>query len=317
MEENNLEFVVIDEISTLLDFSPSYLDSDSTYMRCFDPNISPEESDMKSLDDYHEFFDDRLIQAIEYLNERCVMDADVLVQLWLPVTRQGKRVLTAEDQPFIISSDSADLSAYREISKSCKFDSTEMIGLPATVYLKKFPTCVPDLRFVAEGNDPRAVYVQRLNLYGCVNLPVFDLDGETCMGVIEVVTTSKKVNFHDQVENVCKALEAVDLRSSEFLIHPKLKDFNEPYQVALAEIRDVLRSICDTLKLPLAQTWGPCESRSRHPDTSISIIESASYVFDPQVLGFFEACSALQLVPGEGLIILQLKKLGCLDSKVL
>lgn len=73
------------------------------------------------------------------------------------------------------------------------------------------------------------------------------------------------------------------------------QDFNEPYEAALAEIRDVLRSTCNTLNLPLAQTWGPCESRS------IAIIESASYVFDPQVLGFFEACSALQLVPGEGI----------------
>ncbi|KAL8234365.1 hypothetical protein R6Q59_020465 [Mikania micrantha] len=318
MEETNLEFVVIDEIlpdggwldspnlssSTLLDFSSSYLDSTATFVRCFDSNISPDETDMKSFDDYHEIFDDRLIQAIEYLNERCIMDTDLLVQLWLPVTTQGKQVLTTEDQPFIINSDSTDLSNYREISKSYKFvaeyDSTELIGLPATVYLKKFPSCIPDLQFSAEENDPRAIYAKSFNLYGCLNLPVFEPDGETCLGVIEVVTTSQKVNFHDQLENISEALEAVDLRISEFLIHPKLKDFNEPYQVAIAEIRDVLRSICNTLKLPLAQTWGPCKTSSRHLDT-ISIIESASYVFDTQILGFFEACTALQLVPGEGI----------------
>ncbi|KAM0050266.1 putative transcription factor Nin-like family [Helianthus debilis subsp. tardiflorus] len=306
IEENNLEFVVVDDLSSpdggwlespdlssspLLDFSSSYLD---TAIGCFDPNISP--------DDCH---DDRLIQAIEYLNKRCLMDKDLLLQLWLPVTRQGKRVLTAEDQPFILTSDCTDLSNYREISKTCRFaaeyDSTEMIGLPAVVYLNKFPTCATDLRLVAQGSDPRAIYAQKLNLYGCLNLPVFDLDGETCLGVIEAVTTSQKVNFHDQLQNICKALEAVDLRTSEFLIHPKLKDFSEPYEVALAEIRDVLRCICNTLKLPLAQTWGGCKSGSGHPDTTISIIESACYVFDPRVLGFFEACSALQLVPGEAL----------------
>ncbi|XP_076920038.1 protein NLP2-like [Bidens hawaiensis] len=295
MEETNLEYVVIDDHSPdggwLEDFS-------SSYMTCFDPNISPEETDMKSLDDCHEYFDDRLIQAIEYLNERCMTETDLLVQLWLPVTQQGKRVLTSEDQPFIISSDSADLSSYREVSKSYKFaaeyDSTEMIGLPAVVYLKKFPTCTQDVQLVAE-SDPRAIYAQKFNLYGCLNIPVFDLDGQTCLGVIEVVTTSQKVNFRGELENISKALEAVDLRSSEFLIHPKLKDLNEPYEAALAEIRDVLRSICNTLNLPLAQTWGTCESRS------IAIIESASYVFDPQVLGFFEAFSALQLVPGEGI----------------
>lgn len=79
------------------------------------------------------------------------------------------------------------------------------------------------------------------------------------------------------------------------------QDINEPYQMVLAEIRDVLRSICNTLKLPLAQTWGPCKSRSRQPVDSVSIIESASYVFDPQILGFFEACSLQPLIQGEGI----------------
>ncbi|KAK9070843.1 hypothetical protein SSX86_009411 [Deinandra increscens subsp. villosa] len=327
IEQHDLEFVVTDESynsspdggwlesSNLFDLSSAYLDSTDTYMRCFDSNISPDGTHhMKSLDEF--FFDDhrqyRLIQAIEYLKERrATMDADVLVQLWLPVTRQGERFLTAEDQPFVINSDGLDLSNYREISRNYRFaaeyDSTEVIGLPAAVYLKKFPMCVPDLQSIAQGDDdddddPRAIYAKSLNLYGCLNLPVFEAaDGDTCLGVIEIVAASHKVNFHDQIENISEALEAADLRSSEFLIHPKPKDFNEPYQVTLAEIRDALRSICNTLKLPLAQTWGPCKSRSRHPDSSISIIESASYVFDPQVLGFFEACSALQLVAGEGI----------------
>ncbi|CAI9296467.1 unnamed protein product [Lactuca saligna] len=44
------------------------------------------------------------------------------------------------------------------------------------------------------------------------------------------------------------------------------------------------------------QTWGPCEGRSG----PIYVIESASYVFDPEILGFFEATSTQQLVSGEG-----------------
>lgn len=215
-ENNHFEFVVIDETSpvadggwldspnmsssTFFDFSSSsYLDIKDTHMiRCFDPNIS--------VDD---LFDDRLIQAFEFLNERCgVMDKDkdLLVQLWLPVTTQGKLVLTVEDQPFVINSDSADLLNYREVSKSYKFGA-DMIGLPSTVYLKMFPSCIPDLQFIGEENDPRVIYAQKLNLYGCLNLPVFELDGESCVGVIEVVNTSQKVNFHDQIENICKALE--------------------------------------------------------------------------------------------------------------
>lgn len=316
IKENSLDFVVMNETSSddgwleslnlssseHLDFSFSFLHSSGICMPCFDPNLCPEETDMKLLDDYGEVFDDRLIQAIEYLNKRCITDTDLLVQLWLPVIRQGKRVLTTENKPFMVNSDSTSLTNYREVSKCYQFaveyDSTEIIGLPSRVFLKKFPTCTPDLQFVTEADDPRVSYAQKLNLVGCINLPLFELGGGPCLGVVEVVTTSQTVNFHHELENICKALEAVDLRTSEFLIHPKLKDFSEPYQVVLAEIRDVLRSACDTLKLPLAQTWGSCKDSSR---ASISIIESASYVFDPKILGFYEACCDQQLVQGEGI----------------
>ncbi|CAI9281150.1 unnamed protein product [Lactuca saligna] len=46
------------------------------------------------------------------------------------------------------------------------------------------------------------------------------------------------------------------------------------------------------------QTWGPCEGRSG----PIYVIESASYVFDPEILGFFEATSTQQLVSGESIV---------------
>ncbi|CAI9299680.1 unnamed protein product [Lactuca saligna] len=41
----------------------------------------------------------------------------------------------------------------------------------------------------------------------CLNLPVFEIDGETCLGVVEVVTTSQKVNLRDELEKICKALQ--------------------------------------------------------------------------------------------------------------
>lgn len=307
MKENSLDFCSPTlSSSNLLDFSPSYFSPTDVFMRCFDPIVSPDETYMNPLDVHQEFFNDRLIQAFDYLNERCIMDTDVLVQLWLPVISHGKLVLTTENKSFIINSDNTNLSNYREISKNYQFaaeyDSTELIGLPSGVFLKKFPTCTPDLGFVAEGNDPRGIYAQKLNLCGCLNLPVFELDGGTCLGVIEIVTVSKKVNFRDELDNICKALEAVDLRSSEFLIQSKQKEISERYDAVLAEIQDVLRTICNTLKLPLAQTWGPCEGRPHQPVSTISVIESASYVYDPEILGFFEATSNQKLVPGEGLI---------------
>ncbi|CAI9281705.1 unnamed protein product [Lactuca saligna] len=106
-----------------------------------------------------------------------------------------------------------------------------MIGFPSRVFMKKFPTCTPDLQIVAEGDDAHVIYAKKLNFCTCLNLTVFEIDGETCLGVVEVVTTSQKVNLRDELENICKALEVVDLRSSEFLVYPKQKDFSEPYDV--------------------------------------------------------------------------------------
>ncbi|CAH1423478.1 unnamed protein product [Lactuca virosa] len=76
----------------------------------------------------------------------------------------------------------------------------------------------------------------------------------------------------------------------------KSKEFHEPHDAVLAEIQDV------SLKLPLAQTWGPCEAQSRQHVNSISVIKSATYVFDPEILSFFEETSCEQLLLGEGIV---------------
>ena len=215
IKENSLDFVITNKTPSddvwleSLDLS-SYLHSSDTYMPIFDPNLCPDETETKPLDDYGEVFDDRLIQAIEYLNEKCLTDTDLLVQLWLPVIRHGKQVLITENSPFMVNSDSTSFLNYREVSKTYQFavcDSTEITSFPSHVFLKKFPTCTSDIRFVSEANDPRVNYAQKLNLFGCLNLPVFELDGGPCLGVVEIVTNSQKVNFRGELENICKAFE--------------------------------------------------------------------------------------------------------------
>ncbi|CAH1423477.1 unnamed protein product [Lactuca virosa] len=110
--------------STLLDFSPSYFSSTEKFMRCFDPIVSLEETDMNPhpLDDYQEFFDNRLIQAFENLYQGCTVFTDLLVQLWLPVITHGELVLTTVNKSFIInSSANTNLLNYREVSKNYQF----------------------------------------------------------------------------------------------------------------------------------------------------------------------------------------------------
>ncbi|KAL8060085.1 hypothetical protein ABFX02_02G001100 [Erythranthe guttata] len=87
------------------------------------------------------------------------------------------------------------------------------------------------------------------------------------------------------------------------------QDGNESYQDVLIEIRNVLKCVCNTHKLPLAQTWAPCTQQGkggcRHSDENythcVSTIDSACYVANQQVSGFHEACSEHHLLKGEGI----------------
>lgn len=85
---------------------------------------------------------------------------------------------------------------------------------------------------------------------------------------------------------------------------------DDSYKAALTEIQEVLKSVCDTHGLPLAQTWAPCirqgKSGCRHSSENyarcVSTIDSACYVCNPKVLGFHEACSEHHLLRGEGIV---------------
>ncbi|KAK4491486.1 hypothetical protein RD792_002236 [Penstemon davidsonii] len=71
----------------------------------------------------------------------------------------------------------------------------------------------------------------------------------------------------------------------------------------------MLKCVCDTHNLPLAQTWAPCIQQGkggcRHSDENyahcVSTVDSACYVADTQVSGFHEACSEHHLLKGEGI----------------
>ncbi|RVW50984.1 Protein NLP4 [Vitis vinifera] len=116
--------------------------------------------------------------------------------------------------------------------------------------------------FLSTEEYPRVDYAQHFDVRGTLALPVFEQGSQTCLGVIEVVMTTEKSNYRPELESVCKALEAVDLRSSEVLNTQNA--CNKFYQAALPEILEVLTSACGTHELPLAQTWGFLEACSEH-----------------------------------------------------
>ncbi|WOL16829.1 protein NLP1-like isoform X1 [Canna indica] len=253
----------------------------------------------------------RLNCALRYIKE-AHKDDHVLVQIWVPVMRGNRQVLTTCGQPFSLDFSCQSLVNYRSVSTRYQFladeNSHEAVGLPGRVFLGKLPEWTPDVRYFSSSEYPRVSDAQRYDVRGTIALPIFEKDKRTCLGVIEVVMTTQKVNYSSDIENICNALHAVDLKISNALSVPRLKMSGDSYQAALPEIQMVLRASCESHNLPLAQTWISCiqqgKKGSRHSDENfkdcISTVDEACFVQDPSMMGFQQACSEHHMFRGEG-----------------
>ncbi|XP_068646604.1 protein NLP5-like isoform X2 [Aristolochia californica] len=254
---------------------------------------------------------ERLIQALSYIKDT-TNGGDILVQVWVPIKHGGRSVLTTYGQPFWHVPNSQQLANYRTISTSYQFDveenANEATGMPGRVYLGRLPEWTPDVRYFSREEYPRVTHAQQNGVQGTLALPVFEHGSQSCLGVLEVVLTTQKVNYQPELKSICSALKAVDLRSSEVSSIPHMKEGNNSYHFAILEIREVLRAVCETQRLPLAQTWVPCiqqgKSGSRHSEENflncVSTVDAACHVTDPRVKGFHEACSEHHLFRGQG-----------------
>lgn len=155
---------------------------------------------------------DRLMQAIVYLKDY-IKDGKALVQIWVPVNRGGKQLLTTNDQPYSLDPNSKSLESYRNVSTTYHFaadeGSKEFVGLPGRVFMGKSPEWTPDVLFFRSEEYPRVNYAQQYDVHGSLALPVFERGSGSCLGVVEIVTTSRKINYRLDLENVCKALEVL------------------------------------------------------------------------------------------------------------
>ncbi|KAF3552200.1 hypothetical protein DY000_02005466 [Brassica cretica] len=255
---------------------------------------------------------ERLLRAISGLDE-AVPDKDFLVQIWVPFQQEGKNFLTTLAQPHLFNQKYSSLAKYRHVSETYNFPADEgstEVGLPGRVFLQKMPEWTPDVRFFRSEEYPRIKEAQKCDVRGSLAVPVFERGSGTCLGVVEIITTTQKMNYRPELENICKALEAVDLRSSSNLKTPSTEVYNDFYYVALPEISDFLATVCRSYDLPLALSWAPCDRQgkggSRHSDENfsqcVSTIDSACFVLDEQSKCFLEACSEYHLLQGEGMV---------------
>ncbi|XP_074573564.1 protein NLP1-like [Curcuma longa] len=256
----------------------------------------------------------RLNHALRFIKESH-KDGDVLVQVWVPVMRGGKQVLTTCGQPFFLDFNCERLVNYRSASTRYQFladeDSHQAVGLPGRVFLWKLPECSPDVRFFSSYEYPRVKDARQYDVRGTIALPVFEKDSQSCLGVVELVMTTQKVNYSSDIEKICNAFQAIDLRTREVFSVPHLKMTGDSYQAALSEIQMVLQTACKTHRLPLAQTWISCLQQGKkgnwHSDEQtfmdcISTDDDACYVQDPSMKDFQQACSEHHLFRGQGIV---------------
>ncbi|CAM8947398.1 unnamed protein product [Rhodiola kirilowii] len=263
---------------------------------------------------------EKMTQALRYFKEST--EQHVLAQVWAPVKNGGRYVLTTSEQPFVLDHHSSGLNRYRMVSLMYMFsldeESDGELGLPGRVFRQKLPEWTPNVQYYSSREYSRLDHALNNNVQGTLALPVFESSGQTCVGVVELILTSQKINYAPEVDKVCKALEAVNLKSSNILDHPKPQIRNEGRQKALAEILEILSVVCESLKLPLAQTWVPCRHRNVLADggglkkscssfdgscmgqVCMSTSDVTFYVVDAHLWGFRDACAEHHLQKGQG-----------------
>ncbi|XP_057520416.1 protein NLP6-like [Amaranthus tricolor] len=264
---------------------------------------------------------ERMTQALRYFKESTEQN-QILAQIWAPVKSGNNYVLTTSGQPFVLGPHSNGLNQYRTVSLMYMFsvdgESVTTLGLPGRVFRQKLPEWTPNVQYYSSKEYPRVNHAKHYNVRGTLALPVLEPSGQSCVGVLELIMTSQKINYAPEVDKVCKALEAVNLKSSKILDHPNIQICNEGRQNALAEILEVLTEVCETYKLPLAQTWVPCRHRSVLAyggglkkscssfdgscmgQVCMSTTDVAFYVVDARMWGFREACAEHHLQKGQG-----------------
>ncbi|KAF9616425.1 hypothetical protein IFM89_029679 [Coptis chinensis] len=263
---------------------------------------------------------EKMLQALQYFKES--MEQQILAQVWAPVKNGDHYVLTTSGQPFVLDTQSNGLLQYRTVSLMYMFsvegENDGNLGLPGRVFRQRLPEWTPDVQYYSCKEYPRLNHALHYNVRGSLALPVFEPSKKSCLGVVELIMMSQKTNFAPEVDKVCKALEAVNLKSSELLDHPSFEISNGGRQNALVEIFQILTLVCETHKLPLAQTWVPCKHRRVLADgggvkksctsfdgscmgqVCMSTTDVAFYVVDAHMWGFRDACSEHHLQKGQG-----------------
>ncbi|KAE9455986.1 hypothetical protein C3L33_12103, partial [Rhododendron williamsianum] len=130
-----------------------------------------------------------------------------LVQFWAPTTEalEGRTLLSTQNQPFALgkTSDKLGLCEYRMISKECKFyvdrksgeQEEEQLGLPGRVFLYQLHESAPNVEHYSVNEYPQSHLGSHCPIKAAWAVPVFEHSSQTCVGVLELVSSMENVAF--------------------------------------------------------------------------------------------------------------------------
>ncbi|XWS61582.1 hypothetical protein CRYUN_Cryun07bG0137900 [Craigia yunnanensis] len=233
---------------------------------------------------------ERMTQALRNFKEST--EHHVLAQVWAPVKNGGQYVLTTLGQPFVLDPHSNGLNQYRTVSLMYMFsvdgESDGQLGLPGRVFWQKLLEWTPNVQYYSSREYSRLDHALHYNVQGSLALPVFEPSRQSCVGVLELVMTSQKINYAPEVDKVCKALEAVNLKSSEILDHPSTLTWVPCRHRSVLAYGGGLKKSCTSFD-------GSCMGQ-----VCMSTTDVAFYVVDAHMWGFREACLEHHLQKGQG-----------------
>nr|XP_043615778.1 protein NLP6-like [Erigeron canadensis] len=303
-------------------FDPTLDDDDNRYLpslwvfgpRQVDGPESPLPSSFSNMMFDQSIIDPHLIRekitsALKVLRFR---ERHVLVQFWSPVSVRNRWLLTTWDQPFGVGMADEGLYLHRRKSELRAIivdgEFKEELGPPGRVYSQKLPEWSLDI------NDGNSCY----DIYGYIDLPVFQSSGDSCVGVLEIITSSSYVDYAFEVQEISRALKKQNLKSPIAFEDPSFYVADERRQRELDRIFGALKTVCDSECLPLAQTWAlsgysssvarsgileqSCSSFNKCciGKVCMSSAELPFYVRDLSKWGFREACRERHLQKSQG-----------------
>ncbi|PWA85636.1 NIN-like protein [Artemisia annua] len=263
---------------------------------------------------------EKITSALKGLRFR---EKGVLVQFWSPVAVRKRWLLTTWDQPFGVCAADKGLYSYRLKSELHAIvldgEDNEVLGPVGRVYSQKTPEWSTECK-----------------IYGYINLPVFEPSGNSCVGVLEIITSSNYVDYAFEVDEVSKALKKQNLKSpnvfedhsyyvssipnnrSPLLLFLQISDERRLHE--LDGIFKALKTICDNHDLLLAQTWALSEyggyvAESGHLEQTCSSFNKNCirrvcmstddlpfYVRDLSMWEFHKACRVTHLGKSQGVV---------------